>query len=234
MTISHETFVRTPVGTDATIRPVNFPVVSLRIDNPSGSWLRIDGPGLQFPNQYVAPYTIGRQLTLPYPVPEVVVRFVAGPAGQVSTRSGDPVTIWAYDYATGDSAGESIAFVTRSDQPERLTTLFGFLDITNSGGVSYNTPAAGATKRYRLYSVAVEMQDVATRLHHHVNLSTGATGIYRTATIGPNKSSHTFDFGSLGVDLVLNDLVSTHGAVVDWANAADNEHLVVVVEAALI
>lgn len=152
--IPHETFRRSNVGVDIIgWRPINFKVAGIRIDNPSGSWLFVDIIGMQLQNQFVPPYTIGWQSDPPYPVPEISVSFVDGPAGQISTQAGDPITIWVYNRPIGNSPGHP--FIT--EFTPNFANIMAATDVPLSTGLSGNLIPGTAGRRIRLTAISVAL-----------------------------------------------------------------------------
>lgn len=155
------------------------------IDNPCGSWLVLDATG-----DYIPPYTLGWARSLDNAVASVTIRFVTGPAGQLSTQTGDAPTVTLYSTPVANSAGYADPghpFVTRGNQPERAYAT-GTFSMLGLGGGSATTAllAASLVKRLRVYSVLwiVDATAPANRLDDQVRIITqevvtppGPTGI---------------------------------------------------------
>jgi hypothetical protein len=87
------------------------------VDNPSGSWVKLDGVGLGF-QPYVAPYTLAWSVSLLPSVTELSAAYVDGPTGQSSSNAGAPLVVYLFEAQVPSSPGS--AFVTPA--PETLST----------------------------------------------------------------------------------------------------------------
>lgn len=154
-------------------------IMSITVDNRSGSWLRV------YPSySLIPPYTLGYAENFGNRLANVSVRSETGPAGQLSTTVGDPFTVFLDSGPNVPSGG--VPFVTRSDQPERSyysATTAGMLGL---GGASTATAILGGsiTKRLRIYSVIwiVDPTSPANRLSDMIRIITAET----TNPVSPN------------------------------------------------
>jgi hypothetical protein len=85
------------------------------VDNPSGSWVQLDGVGLGF-QPYVAPYTMAWSVSLLPSVNELSAKYVAGPIGQVSFLAGAPVVVYVFENQVPSSAGSTFLTPSTPDQ----------------------------------------------------------------------------------------------------------------------
>lgn len=135
-----------PVGSDlnSAALPVGQ-IRSVRIDNPSGQWLRL------FPTyDFIPPYTIGFARTFATTVQTITVRRNT-PAGQVGTQAGDPVTIWIdSDPAPADSDG--MPFIEEFT-PILVASLFPIVLATN--GFNGVLLTGLANRRFRLLTISM-------------------------------------------------------------------------------
>lgn len=138
------------------------PTRGIEIDNPSGSWLYI--PSLE---TFIPPYTTGWAFGFPYDVASLDVlskdRQPTGPAAQISTLQGDPVTIYLTDLQLDRKVGVAAAGSPSSDQnfitaftPILSAQIFGAATVSGAGSSlpTIIIPAI-ANKRIRLYSWGV-------------------------------------------------------------------------------
>lgn len=90
-----------PVGTDLIAAALSgTDIAGIRVDNPSGSWLRVTGI-----EQYVPPYTAGWTTPVVPNAASISVLFAASPSGTPSAEVGEPVTVTLYDISIGSSPG---------------------------------------------------------------------------------------------------------------------------------
>lgn len=76
------------------------------VDNPSGAWVKLDGPGLGF-QPYIAPYTLAWSISLLPSVDELSATYVVGPTGQPLNLSGAPIVVYLFEAQVPSSAGSS-------------------------------------------------------------------------------------------------------------------------------
>ncbi len=124
----------------------------IEVDNPSGSWLYI--PSIE---SFVPPYTLGWSATLTVGAASVDIIAQAGPAGQVSTQTGDPVIVTLSTEPVASSPGSpdtGHAFVNREQQPEFI---YIRSSTTASDAILKNTDGFfdGINRRTRLYKVSL-------------------------------------------------------------------------------
>lgn len=140
------------LGTDlvAAVLPDGRPIYGVQVDNPTGYWLTVLPSG-----QSVPPYMQGWALVLAG-VPNVDVRFspIQGPAGQVVTKTGDPVivTLVDEDENVGDTNGTPFI--------EAFTQVLSVQLQGKTMGLSGNTFVVVApipTKRIRILTAEVDM-----------------------------------------------------------------------------
>ena len=144
---------QTAIGTDviALTLPVGE-ILGLRIDNPSGSWLLI-----QPINEYVPPYILGWTRSFSTAAASIDIRFVNGPAGQISTRVGDPVRYTVDSLPLGISegvaSGNAVAGFIEQFTPVIPVSL---VDQTVSfSGTTLTIIPAVANQRVRLLSFSI-------------------------------------------------------------------------------
>lgn len=118
---------------------------AVQVDNPSGGWLDVYPVGSTVP-----PYTQG--FVIAFVAPTIVdVRYLpTGPAGQVSTLVGDPVTVTLFDAAEAPPASTGGPFIIGTTPP-----LFVVLSqpVTPAAPLNTTLVAAVAGKRIRVKSV---------------------------------------------------------------------------------
>src|SRR5450759_2466133 len=74
------------------------------VDNPSGSWVQLDGVGLGF-LPFIAPYTMAWSVSLLPSVTELSAKYVAGPIGEASEIAGAPVVVYLFEAQVPSSPG---------------------------------------------------------------------------------------------------------------------------------
>lgn len=124
------------------------------VDNPSGSWVILDGVGLAF-QPYIAPYTLAWSVSLLPSVSELSARYVDGPTGQPSSTAGAPLVVYLFEAQVPSSAGS--AFVVPAPTAESSVT-----SVTATPTVAGAPLLAGVSGRaLRIYSVSC-CQDMIT------------------------------------------------------------------------
>lgn len=118
---------------------------AVQVDNPSGGWLDVYPVGSTVP-----PYTQG--FVIAFVAPTIVdVRYLpVGPAGQVSTLVGDPVTVTLFDAAEAPPASTGGPFITGTTPP--LAFVLSQLFSTSTPVPQIIIPAV-AGKRIRILSI---------------------------------------------------------------------------------
>lgn len=89
------------------------------VDNPSGSWVQLDGVGLGF-QPFIAPYTMAWSVSLLPSVNELSAKYVDGPIGQPSSNAGAPAVIYVFENQVPSSPGS--LFVTPAPAITMLRT----------------------------------------------------------------------------------------------------------------
>lgn len=95
------------------------------VDNPSGSWVKLDGIGLGF-QPYIAPYTLAWSVSLLPSVNELSAAYVDGPTGQVSTSAGAPLVVYVFESQVPSSPGSNFQTAppaTLNTSPYRSTNV---------------------------------------------------------------------------------------------------------------
>lgn len=147
-----------PIGAPGTGKrswnlPGSYQIAGLTIDNPSGSWLYIPAD-----NTYIPPYTLGFAHSFAPTLSSIDILFANGPAGQVSTRLGDPPMAYIYDTPVAESAGQvssAGASFVQGFTPVQTATL---LQVVSPGGLLQVTLASGiANRRHRLLTFAANL-----------------------------------------------------------------------------
>lgn len=130
------------------------------IDNPSGSWLLVTPL-----HDYVPPYTMQWSRDFPMTVASATIRYVDGPASQVSTQQGDPFTAWLDSDPVGASAGAQtpgVPFI-EAFTPTLSAELPVQFEITGTLAVTNILPSVTG-KRYRIWSGIVRLSAIPATL----------------------------------------------------------------------
>lgn len=86
-----------PIGRDLIAAPGNgWQIAGIRIDNPSGSWLHVEGIDV-----FVPPYTSGWSYDLTPSQLAVTVRWTNSPSGSLSSQVGGAATVELFDTPVG-------------------------------------------------------------------------------------------------------------------------------------
>lgn len=171
-------------------------VRSVRINNPSGSWLQL------FPTyDWIPPYTLGFARTFDNAVASVTIRASNGPAGQVSTSDGDAVRVVLDSVGAGNSAGSGSGSGGDSFIANFTPTIAASatLVVPVPAGVSSILYAAipGARFRLRSLSVARDTTSIVTPTLETYDAPT----FWRLFTTGAVQ----MDFGMLSSDTPVDD-----------------------------
>lgn len=169
---------------------------SVRIDNPSGSWLQL------FPTyDWVAPYTLGFARTFDNAVSSITVRASDGPAGQISTTDGDAVRVILDSRAGANSAGSSQsggdAFIEGTTP---LIAAAASLIVPVPAGVSSVLFPVVAGSRYRVRSLSLSRD--TTSLIAPTLETYDAPTFWRLRT---SVGLITLDFGMLSASSPVDD-----------------------------
>lgn len=170
---------------------------SVRIDNPSGSWLQL------FPTyDWIPPYTLGFARTFDNAVSSITIRASNGPAGQVSTADGDPVRVVLDSEASGNSAGSGSGSGGSSFiEGYTPTSSFTFsLVIPVPAGVTQVLVPSAASSRYRLLTLALS-RDTAALVSPTLETYDGPS-FWRLRT---DPGGVTMDFGMLSANNPVDD-----------------------------
>lgn len=122
------------------------------VDNPSGSWVKLTGTGLDF-EPYIQPYTLAWSVSLLPSVLEIGAAYVVGPTGQDESTAGSPIVVYLFEEQVPSSGGSQ--FVTPAPetvQPQAVTIIA--LSTGVAAAVEFE-PGIGATRRFRLFAVQV-------------------------------------------------------------------------------
>jgi hypothetical protein len=128
------------LGTDIVAWAVGWHIAGVEIDNPSGSWLVVEGI-----NQTVPPYTKGWSYPIVPAQASLTVRFVDSPSGSVSEQVGGQPKIVAHDQPLPISQGfPSGAGGRVSAEPLNLIRRVNFVAIeAGSAPISLNAALVG-------------------------------------------------------------------------------------------
>lgn len=85
------------------------------VDNPSGSWVKLDGPGLGF-QPYIAPYTLAWSVSVLPSIQELSAAYVTGPTGQPSSTAGAPIVVYLFESQVPSSGGSQFVAQTGTTQ----------------------------------------------------------------------------------------------------------------------
>lgn len=118
------------------------------VDNPSGSWVKLDGPGLGF-QPYIAPYTLAWAVSLLPSVDEIIATYTVGPVGQPSSLAGAPLVVYLFEAQVPSSAGSTFSIASGLTQ---ISTV-GVLAVAATQ--QQQLVAAVASQRISVLSVAV-------------------------------------------------------------------------------
>lgn len=103
------------------------------VDNPSGSWVRLDGIGLGF-QPFIAPYTLAWSVSLLPSVTELSAIYTVGPTGQTSAATGSPMVVYVFEAQVPSSGGSTF-------DPLISDTAQVSLDIGGEAGSAVRTVA---------------------------------------------------------------------------------------------
>lgn len=197
--------------------PGGYRIASIRIDNPSGSWLKIPQD-----DTFIPPYTVGYVHNFPTTLASLDVLFSNGPAGQVSTRQGDTLTLEIDSSNSAENLG--VTTFIQNFTPLVVGTLA--LSVPYTNGASGVVLAAVANKRYRIHTIdvtlggfyAVPPPQIAydSGIHYFFFASVTATTLLVGRLNGVTHPSFQHIF-SEGLDLPVSNGLSIT-AVDDWAN----------------
>lgn len=142
------------VGSDLISATMQLPIHGIVIDNPSGGWLFVVEA-----NDFCPPYTLQWSRDLEYAGTAITVRYGQSPAGQVSTRQGDPYTVTLNSEPVGNSPGVAQQFVeqftpVQTANTQQTINFLGFIPITIAPAI--------ANKRYRLLAASLILDISAT------------------------------------------------------------------------
>lgn len=127
------------------------------VDNPSGSWIQLDGVGLGF-QPYIPPYTMAWSVSLLPSVSELSAAYVAGPIGQSSSLAGAPVVIYVFESQVPSSPGSSFA----TTLPPTVIALSITLPLVGPNNNNVILPALGGAADYRILNCAASSHYSAT------------------------------------------------------------------------
>jgi hypothetical protein len=119
------------------------------VDNPSGSWVQLDGVGLAF-LPYIAPYTLAWSVSLLPSVSELSVRYVDGPTGQLSSATGAPIVVYLFEAQVPSSPGST--FVAGSVRSYTIWPIFNVGPGGSAPDVSLLPAIPGSSYRIRFLS----------------------------------------------------------------------------------
>ena len=135
------------------------------VDNPSGSWVKLDGVGLGF-QPYIAPYTMAWSVSLLPSVTELSAVYVDGPIGQSSSNTGAPLVVYLFETQVPSSPGS--AFVV-SSAPVRV------YDNVSTSATPYATlsvqvvAAPGVGKRIRILALYIAVRTAGGYIYGYLH-----------------------------------------------------------------
>lgn len=194
-------------------------IAGVRIDNRSGSWLRIDAADM-----YVPPYTIGWQRTLTVEQQSISVLSVTGPAGKQSTPQGSLSTATIFDVPIPDADGTK--FIDTLQNPTSLKGAGIALTAVVGGTGVLAFPFIPATPGLvipRLYSATLAY-DLLTPsavgasspvLVYLFPPQIPASQPLAVLEITPAKPSDTFYWPAQGIDLGIAETVLYNAIALD-------------------
>lgn len=163
-------------------------IVGVRVDNPSGSWLRVSGI-----YDSVPPYTLGWQASLSPSALHVDCKFTDSPSGTPSNLVGGPVIITLYDESVSPSPGYPSGG-EQSQQPGSVRSTFvaQSANATEAGVIiPYLTVPAGFTIVPELLTVSAALPGLSVnnlRSMVSVAIIDGVgNGIFPTVIISPES-----------------------------------------------
>lgn len=148
---------RFTVAPGESLRGIGLPagqMHGIEVDNPSGQWLSI--PAI---DAFVPPYTLGWAQPLPNGMASIDIIATSGPAGQISTTTGDPITVYLTSNLVGASAGASSgdSFINRDLQPTLLSYHAGLSGNFANLRPTTLQPIAGS--QLRIFTVSLGWTD---------------------------------------------------------------------------
>lgn len=139
------------VGSDLVSATMQLPINGIVIDNPSGGWLYVVEA-----DDYCPPYTLQWSRDLQYRASAITVRYGKSPAGQISTRQGDPYTVTLDSEFVGNSSGVAQQFIENFTPV--LTAVRANLTVgVLSGGIVPGFIAAVTNKRIRILTATASL-----------------------------------------------------------------------------
>jgi hypothetical protein len=172
------------------------------VDNPSGSWVMLDGVGLGF-QPFIAPYTLAWSVSVLPSIAELSAAYVAGPIGQPSSSAGAPMVVYVFEAQVPSSGGSAFIQPVPEVIPPVATTLL--VSSTGLTTVDYE-PGIPTTSRMRLLScqVGYDYTDIGFVLDSNASvifrerLGVAPPGVtLGQVGISPESPQQTFDFGGL-------------------------------------
>jgi hypothetical protein len=176
------------------------------VDNPSGSWVKLDGIGLGF-QPYIQPYTLAWSVSVLPSIDELSASYVPGPIGQPSTNAGSPLVVYVFEAQVPSSGGST--FQPQTTEQSIATVSY----VATSGTVTAVHIPAVANQRIRLISLKLTLAfTVAAGI---ANDTSTRAGVFSTAAgitlaqldVGPGQLSDDLGFGN-GIPLPVSDSLS--------------------------
>jgi hypothetical protein len=191
---------------------------SVLVDNPSGSWVKLFGTGLDF-EPFVAPYTLAWSVSLLPSVLEIGAAYVVGPTGQPMSTAGSPLVVYLFEEQVPSSGGTPFI----DSQPEVTSPGSAGTFFLNPIGSTFLEYGLGivATQRMRLVSCSVgysltsgfanAVLDAGVLVFFQERLGAAPPANFLgTVTLSPESPQQTFDFG--GVTLPAGEHLYVGGA----------------------
>lgn len=181
----------------------------IKVDNPSGSWVMLDGIGMAY-QPFIQPYTLA-WADSPLPsLAELKATYVTGPTGQPVSIAGQPLVVYLFEEQVPSSGGSQ--FVTSTPEELSITVTITALSIAQVTPI-LGPPPAG--QRYRLFGAKLNEAEAPSADANVFGLS-GVHGLLQESittadlgdlAIGPGQHADSDDYGT-GLDVSVDNGVS--------------------------